>query len=581
MSEDINTTPTTTDEIPPDVVSGNGNANNNQYLDLEAAELGAPDDEPLPSDDDAAATVTAIELSELDAIESDALLDEDLQIEFPDTTAGETPESTISDLPVEERIGAEDFIPTAPTSELAPLAQEAYLAPTPVVESPPPEPPEPPQATDGGGRRRPRRHPDEMEFWDHLEELRERIFKMLLFAILGMTVCWAWRSRVLDILQAPLTIQKKYVIVGPSNDPAGVRKATSAADAFKRIANGRHFFVSARAGDDKMQQKQMQLWTKIGVTPQREKPSDPGSIRLPPPPKRSASSSKPTKPSEEIAIVRQRMEQLEDLIKQLITLVQAQKPPKPWYEERWEDADKVLRYANDHKAYTLVDELSYNLQRKKIKLEALYASDPVLLGERDIILKPYSPSLFGWFLINVEVSLLAGLIVAAPFILYQIWAFVVPALTPTEKRYALKVIPFSILLFAAGVAFGFYALPVAVKFLVGFVPDQAERLLDFKLYFGFLLKICLGLGLCFQLPLVMLFLAAIGLVSPSFLTSHWRHAVVVMFVLSALITPTWDPVNMSIVAAPLVALYFISIVLVKWMGHKREREAETTSDGLD
>jgi sec-independent protein translocase protein TatC len=279
--------------------------------------------------------------------------------------------------------------------------------------------------------------------------------------------------------------------------------------------------------------------------------------------------------------LRQRLERLEDLIQQLIAVVQTQKPPKPWYEERWEDADKVLRYANDHKAYTLIDEMSYNLQRKKIKLEALYASDPVLLGERDIILKPYSPSLFGWFLINVEVSLLAGLIVAAPFILYQIWAFVVPALTPTEKRYALKVIPFSILLFAGGVIFGFYALPVAVKFLVSFVPDQAERLLDFKLYFGFLLKICLGLGLCFQLPLVMLFLAAIGLVSPSFLTSHWRHAIVVMFVIAAVITPTWDPVNMSIVAAPLVALYFLSIVLVQWMVRKREREAEAASDGLD
>lgn len=578
MSEDINTTPTATDEISPDIVSGNGNANNNQYLDLEAAELGAPDDESLPSDDDVTATTTAIELSELDAIESDALLDEDLQIEFPDTTAAEPPESTISDLPVEERIGAEDFVTTEPTSELAPLAQEAYLAPAPAVESPPPEPPAPPPTE--GGRRRPRRHPDEMEFWDHLDELRSRIFKMLLFAVLGMGACWAFREQVLDVLQAPLTVQKKYIIVGPSNDPAGVRKATSAADAFKRIANGRHLFVSARTDDAKMREKEMQLWTKIGVTPQREKPSDPGSIRLPPLPKRSA-SSKPPNPSEEIAVMRQRMEQLEDLIKQLIALIQPQKPPKPWYEERWEDADKVLRYANDHKAYTLIDDFSFSLQHKKVALKVLYAGDPILLGEKDLLLKPYNPMLFGWFLINVEVSLLAGLIVAAPFILYQIWAFVVPALTPTEKRYALKVIPFSILLFAAGVAFGFYALPVAVKFLVSFVPDQAERLLDFKLYFGFLLKICLGLGLCFQLPLVMLFLAAIGLVSPSFLTSHWRHAIVVMFVIAAVITPTWDPVNMSIVAAPLVALYFISIVLVKWMVRKREREAEAASDGLD
>lgn len=578
MSEDINTTPTTTDGIPPDAVSGNGNANNNQSLDLESAELGAPDDEPLPRNDTA---TTTIALSELDAIESDALLDEDLSVEFPDTTAAEPPASTISDLPVEERIGAEDFASPEPTAELAPLAQETYLAPAPAAEPPPPEPPAPPPTTTGGRHRRPRKHPDEMEFWDHLEELRERIFKMLLFAVLGMAVCWTWRSRVLDILQAPLTVQKKYLIVGPSNDPAGVRQAKSAADAFQRIERGRHLFVAPRTGDEKMREKEMQLWTKIGVTPQREKPSDSASIRLPPLPKRSASSSQPPKPAEEIAHLRQRLERLEDLIQQLIAVVQTQKPPKPWYEERWEDADKVLRYANDHKAYTLIDEMSYNLQRKKIKLEALYASDPVLLGERDIILKPYSPSLFGWFLINVEVSLLAGLIVAAPFILYQIWAFVVPALTPTEKRYALKVIPFSILLFAGGVIFGFYALPVAVKFLVSFVPDQAERLLDFKLYFGFLLKICLGLGLCFQLPLVMLFLAAIGLVSPSFLTSHWRHAIVVMFVIAAVITPTWDPVNMSIVAAPLVALYFLSIVLVQWMVRKREREAEAASDGLD
>lgn len=420
-----------------------------------------------------------------------------------------------------------------------------------------------------------------MEFWDHLEELRERILKVLLFAVLGMAVCWTWRGKVLDILQAPLTVQKKYVIVGPSNDPAGVRQATSAVDAFKRIANGRHLFVSARTSDDKMQQKEMRLWTQAKVTPQREKPSEGVSPRLPSLPRTLPSAAKPRSPAEEITDLRQQVNQLKSLIQQLLVSLRAHKPPKPWYEERYEDADKVLHYANHHQAYMLIDELSYNLQRKKIKLQVLYDGDPTLLGEKDIILKPYSPSLFGWFLINVEVALLAGLIIAAPFILYQVWAFVVPALTPTEKRYALRIIPFSILLFAGGVAFGFYALPVAVKFLVGFVPDQAERLLDFKLYFGFLLKICLGLGLCFQLPLVMLFLAAIGLVSSSFLTSHWRHAVVVMFAISALITPTWDPVNMSIVAAPLVALYFLSIVLVKWMVRKREREAEATSDGLD
>lgn len=579
MSEDINTTPTT-DEVSPDVVRGNGNANN-QPLDLEAAELGAPDDESPPNDDDTTATATAMELSELDAIESDALLDEELQIEFPDTTIAETSASTTSDLPVEERIGAGDFVTAEPPSELAPLAQETYLAPAPAVASPPSEPPAPPPTAGGRRRRRPRRDPNEMEFWDHLEELRERIFKVLLFATLGMAVCWTWRGKVLDILQAPLTVQKKYVIVGPSNDPAGVRKATSAADAFQRIANGRHLFVSARTNDDKMQQKEMCLWTQAKVTPQREGPSESPPLRLPSLPRSPSSSGQPRSPAEEIADLRQQINQLKNLFQQLLVSLQAQKPPTPWYEERYEDADKVLRYANNHKAYMLVDELSYNLQRKKIKLQVLYDSDPILLGEKDIILKPYSPSLFGWFLINVEVSLLAGLIVAAPFILYQIWAFVVPALTPTEKRYALRVIPFSILLFVAGVAFGFYALPVAVKFLVSFVPDQAERLLDFKLYFGFLLKICLGLGLCFQLPLVMLFLAAIGLVSPSFLTSHWRHAVVVMFTIAAVITPTWDPVNMGIVAAPLVALYFLSIVLVKWMVRKREREAEATNDGWD
>jgi sec-independent protein translocase protein TatC len=575
VSEDIETPSTTSDETWSNGASENGSDNrtpavSDAYFDLEAAELGTPDGvqlppEPAPFETSSSAS---LELSELDAIEGAALLEEDLQIEFPDPSIP-LPDSTES-----SNNGSTAAI-AEPTADVL-TAEDAYAF-APASVEPPSEPPLPPETADGPQGRR--RDPNEMEFWDHLDELRERIFKILLFAVLGMSACWAFRTQVLNVLQAPLMVQQRFLIVGPPNDPAGVKNATSVADALRRIEREHHLFVTY-ADDEKTHNKERYLWQAAGVNPQREKPAMESTPHLPPLPDISTSPRRPGSPADEVASLRKQMRQLQNFVRQLHQfLVDSQtqkKPTRPWYRERWGEAEQVLRYASENKAYTLTDDFNFSLQRKKVELVALYSGDPALGGEKSLMLKPFSPSLFGWFLINVEVSLLAGLIVAAPFILYQIWAFVVPALTLTEKRYAIRVIPFSILLFAAGVVFGFYALPVAVKFLVSFTPQHAERLLDFKLYFGFLLKICLGLGLCFQLPLVMLFLAAIGLVSPSFLTSHWRHAVVLMFVIAAIITPTWDPVNMSIVASPLIVLYFLSILLVKWQVRKKQKVEEAS-----
>jgi acyl carrier protein len=191
VSEDINTPSTTPTETSPEVASGNGNAGNDSsvssaYLDLETAELGTPENLPLPPNEDTTETSSVrLELSELDAVEGAALLDEDLAIEFPDTAALplEWTESIASPQEQIETEGSDaKSLATLPTSEAAFTDVDA----APAVEEPPAEPPAPPST---GRGRRPRKHPDEMEFWDHLEELRSRIFKMLAFALLGMVAC--------------------------------------------------------------------------------------------------------------------------------------------------------------------------------------------------------------------------------------------------------------------------------------------------------------------------------------------------------------------------------------------------------
>jgi len=166
------------------------------------------------------------------------------------------------------------------------------------------------------------------------------------------------------------------------------------------------------------------------------------------------------------------------------------------------------------------------------------------------------------FVLYLKVAALAGVFIASPFVLYQLWSFVAPGLYRREKRMAIPFIFFGSSLFLAGGAFAYYvAFPFAIEFLLGFGHEQFEAQITVTRYLGFLMTVILGLGLMFELPTLILLLAKLGLVTPRFLLRHSRYAIVLIFVAAAILTPTPDVFNLCIFALPTIALYFLGILL--------------------
>lgn len=162
--------------------------------------------------------------------------------------------------------------------------------------------------------------------------------------------------------------------------------------------------------------------------------------------------------------------------------------------------------------------------------------------------------------VTMKVSLVSGLVLAFPVILYEIVMFVAPGLAPREKRYLLTFMPAVVLAFVAGIAFGYFVLiPPAISFLLSWGGDIATPTIRIGNYVNVVLMLLFWLGVVFETPVVMFLLAKLGVVSWRGF-AHWRkHWVVVAFILGALITPTFDPVNQSLVAVPLLLLYEVGI----------------------
>jgi sec-independent protein translocase protein TatC len=159
-----------------------------------------------------------------------------------------------------------------------------------------------------------------------------------------------------------------------------------------------------------------------------------------------------------------------------------------------------------------------------------------------------------------RVALTVGAILAAPYIISQIWIFVAAGLKPSERHIFYLFVPFAVILFLTGVTFAYLVmLPVAVPFLVTFMGVNATPTLEN--YIKFVTSVLLWVGISFEMPLVMFALAKVGVVNARMLLKNWRIAIVLIAILAAVITPTPDPVNMGIVAAPLFILYLLSIVL--------------------
>lgn len=162
--------------------------------------------------------------------------------------------------------------------------------------------------------------------------------------------------------------------------------------------------------------------------------------------------------------------------------------------------------------------------------------------------------------IFMKVSILGGVILGMPVVVYQIMRFVLPGLKQTETRWLLLMVPFATLLFAAGVAFTWFVmLPQAIPFLTNFLGITTH--VRPQNYFDFITRFMFWIGLCFELPLVVMFLARLKILSARQLVSAWRYAIVGIAVVAAAVTPTVDPVSMGLVMAPLGGLYLLSILL--------------------
>ena len=178
----------------------------------------------------------------------------------------------------------------------------------------------------------------------------------------------------------------------------------------------------------------------------------------------------------------------------------------------------------------------------------------------------------------MRVALMSGVVLAMPFLIYQFLMFVIPALTRAERRTVLIIMPVITLMFAGGIAFGyFYLIPPATKFLLGFGAELAEQQIRISNYISFITRLLMAIGILFEMPVVTSFLARMGIITSKWLASRRKVMILFSFVVAAVITPTPDAINQSIVAGTMVVLYEISIWLA-WLLQRRRGKTTVEAD---
>ena len=182
------------------------------------------------------------------------------------------------------------------------------------------------------------------------------------------------------------------------------------------------------------------------------------------------------------------------------------------------------------------------------------------------------------FITALRVAAFGGLVIALPFIVYQLWAFIAPGLYPHERRLAGPFILIAGFSFAVGVAFAYYVLlPFAVPFLLGFLGNVVTPQISIGRYIGQILTYMAVMGLLFEMPVLAYFLARLGILSSEFLAKNWRIAVVAVVALAALITPTVDVINLTLVSVPLLLLYWIAVIVAR-IGERAHRRSEAARE---
>ncbi|MFZ0913534.1 MAG: twin-arginine translocase subunit TatC [Candidatus Korobacteraceae bacterium] len=190
-----------------------------------------------------------------------------------------------------------------------------------------------------------------------------------------------------------------------------------------------------------------------------------------------------------------------------------------------------------------------------------------------VYLNPTDP-----FNMYLKISFLAGIFVASPFVLYQVWAFIAPGLYRNERRYVLPFMFSTVGLFLAGGFFGYKMVyPAALDFLIGW-SAQFKPMITVGEYTDLFLTIIAGLGLVFEMPILVFFLALMGILTAGWMWRNFRYSILVIFIIAAIITPTTDIMNMCIFAAPMIVLYLFSIAIA-WFVHPTQRKKRAAKAG--
>jgi sec-independent protein translocase protein TatC len=182
------------------------------------------------------------------------------------------------------------------------------------------------------------------------------------------------------------------------------------------------------------------------------------------------------------------------------------------------------------------------------------------------------------FMLYINIALLAGVFVASPVILYQLWLFIAPGLYKREKKVVIPFVATGTLLFYCGLAFTYFlVMPYAFPALAAIAGPDMKPLLTMREQLSLVLAMMLGFGVVFEIPVIVAFLAMIGVVTPEFLSKYRRHAMIVNVIVAALITPTGDPFNLAIMAIPMIIFYEVGIIAARIVGKKRKADEPATA----
>lgn len=183
----------------------------------------------------------------------------------------------------------------------------------------------------------------------------------------------------------------------------------------------------------------------------------------------------------------------------------------------------------------------------------------------------------GGFVVSIKAAMVVAVTFGGPIVAYQLWAFIVPGLKATEKRYAAPFVLLSQLLFIGGAAFSFVIIPRGLEFLLSFGGEEIVSLLDADSYLTFLLRTMIAFGVAFEYPLIIAILVLMGVVSHAGLKQWRRHAFFASFVAAAVITPSQDPFTMCVMALPLALFYEICIVFARLIERRRPSAGEVAA----